>query len=133
MWSGFWSTMASAITFEQDAHIPCASFLSAFSLNESMAHAVGLPFELHEPAVMDDAVDGRRHLVASEDRPQRENLHVRGDHDRLSLVVIREYLEQKVRPVGVGRQGNPVRRWRAGPHSRSTTSPGQARPRLVCV
>ena len=57
MWSGFWSTMASAITFEQDAHIPCASFLSAFSLNESMAHAVGLPFELHEPAVMDDAVD----------------------------------------------------------------------------
>ena len=73
MWSGFWSTMASAITFEQDVHLPCASFLSAFSLNESMAHAVGLPFELHEPAVMDDAVDGRRHLVASEDRPQREN------------------------------------------------------------
>lgn len=51
MWSWFWSTMASAITFEQDTHIPCASFLSTFSLHEGMAHAVGLPFELHEPAV----------------------------------------------------------------------------------
>lgn len=48
--------------------------MSTFSLHEGMAHAVGLPFELHEPAVVDDAVDGRRrNLVVSEGRPQREN------------------------------------------------------------
>lgn len=38
-----------------------------------MAHAVQLALELHEPAVVHDAVDDRgRHLVVPDD-PQREN------------------------------------------------------------
>jgi len=70
-----------------------------------MEHAVGLPFELHEPAVVDDAVDGRRrNLVVSEDRPPAGELHVRGDCDRLSFAGIRECLEHEARPVAVGRQ-----------------------------
>ena len=38
-------------------------------LHQSMAHAIGLPLELHESAVVHDAVDDGRHLVVTEDRP----------------------------------------------------------------
>ena len=52
-----------------------------------------------------DAVDDRsRHLIVSEDQPPAGELQVRGDHDRLSLVGIDEYLEHEARPVGVERQ-----------------------------
>ena len=44
-----------------------------------MAHAVGLPFELHEPAVVDDAVDDRRHLVVSEDLEHEARLRPGGE------------------------------------------------------
>lgn len=80
-------------------------FFEYLFLHEGVAYAVGLPFELREPAVVDDAVDARRrNLVVSEDRPPAGELHIRGDHDRLSLVSIREYLEHEASPVGVERQ-----------------------------
>ena len=83
-----------------------------------MAHAVGLPFELHEPAVVDDVIDSRRNLVVSEDRPPVGELHAGGDHDRLSLVGIGEYLEHgaRLRPGGEAhRRGGPLQPLHRGP------------------
>ena len=62
-------------------------------LHQGMAHAVRLTPELHEPAVVHDAVDDRgRHMVVSEDRPPAGELQIRGDHDRLPLVGVGEAL-----------------------------------------
>ena len=75
------------------------------ALHECVAYAVRLSFELHEPAVMHDAVDDRsRHLVVPEDRSPAGELQVRRDHHRLALVGVGEDLEHEPRPVGIERQ-----------------------------
>lgn len=75
------------------------------ALHECVAYAVRLSFELHEPAVMHDAVDDRsRHLVVPEDRSPAGELQVRRDHHRLALVGVGEDLEHEPRPVGIKRQ-----------------------------
>lgn len=75
------------------------------ALHECVVHAVRLSFELHEPAVMHDAVDDRgRHLVVPEDRSPAGELQVRRDHHRLALVGVGEDLEHEPRPVGIERQ-----------------------------
>lgn len=75
------------------------------ALHECVAYAVRLSFELHQPAVMHDAVDDRsRHLVVPEDRSPAGELQVRRDHHRLALVGVGEDLEHEPRPVGIERQ-----------------------------
>lgn len=70
-----------------------------------MADAVGLAAELDEPPVVDDAVDrGGGHLVVPEHRPPPAEPQVRGDHHRLRLVGVGEGLEERPRPVRVGRE-----------------------------
>ena len=65
-------------------------------LHERVAHPVGLPAELDEPAVVDEPVDHRRrHLVVAEHRAPAAELEVRGDDHRLALVGVREHLEEQ--------------------------------------
>lgn len=74
-------------------------------LHERVAHPVGLPAELDEPAVVDEPVDHRRrHLVVAEHRAPAAELEVRGDDHRLALVGVREHLEEQAGAVGVERQ-----------------------------
>lgn len=70
-----------------------------------MPHAVRLPPELDEPPVVHDAVyHGRRHLVVAEDAAPARELEVGRDDHALSLVGVREHLEDEPGPVGVQRQ-----------------------------
>ena len=84
-------------------------------MHERVAHAVRLPAEPQEPAVVDDAVDhGGRHPVVAEDLDPPRELEVRRDRHRLPLVGPRDHLEQQARTPAAGLlscQAGPAR-WR---------------------
>lgn len=75
---------------------------------EGVTHAVGLPAELDEPSVVDDAVYDGGHLVVAERRPPPAELQVRGDHHRLPLVGVGEDLEEGPRAVSRRAAGRAV-------------------------
>ena len=67
--------------------------------HERVAHPVGLPVELQEPAVVAYPVDHRGcHLVVPEHGRPAAELQVRRDHQRPSLVAVGHHLEQEPRP-----------------------------------
>lgn len=59
---------------------------------EGVTHALGLPAELDESPVVDDAVYDGGHLVVAEHQSPPAELQVRGDHHRLPLVGVGEDL-----------------------------------------
>lgn len=67
--------------------------------HEGVTHVLGLPTEMDEPLVVDDAVYDGGHLVVAEHRSPPAELQVRGDHHRLPLVGVDEDLEEEPRAV----------------------------------
>lgn len=76
--------------------------------HEGVTHALGLPTEMDEPPVVDDAVYDGGHLVVAEHRSPPSELQVRGDHHRLSLVGVGEDLEEGPRAVPRRATGHAV-------------------------
>lgn len=67
--------------------------------HEGVTNVLGLPAEMDEPPVVDDAVYDGGHLVVAEYQSPPAELQVRGDHHRLPLVGVDEDLEEGPRAV----------------------------------
>lgn len=76
--------------------------------HEGVTHVLGLPTEMDEPLVVDDAVYDGGHLVVAEHRSPPAELQVRGDHHRLPLVGVDEDLEEEPRAVPHRAAGHAV-------------------------